>query len=174
MRRLLISVALPLVATCAMAGEPIFAPGAELTVEAEKGAGGEGPAWDPKLGVLSSGANDSIWQLDRNGQSRIWRKGAGTNGLLFDTEGRLVCCEPVQRRVTRIDRDGKLNVLTEKYDGKRYNQPNDVTIDSKGRIYFSDPRYGSREDMQIRDEQGRTIEGVYRIDPPSNPPLEKG
>src|SRR5262249_37396902 len=47
---------------------------------------------------------------------------------------------------------------------KRYNTPNDLTIDSKGRIYFSDPRYGSRKGMEIRDEKGRTIEGVYRID----------
>ena len=150
--------------SAARAGEPIFAPDAKLKVEAEKGAGGEGPAWDPKLGILSSGSNESIWQLDRNGQSRIWRNGAGTNGLLFDSEGQLVCCEPVQRRVTRIDRNGKLIVLTDRFDGKRYNQPNDLTIDSQGRIYFSDPRCGSRDDMQIRDDKGRTIEGVYRID----------
>ncbi|MBI3822529.1 MAG: SMP-30/gluconolactonase/LRE family protein, partial [Planctomycetes bacterium] len=49
-------------------------------------------------------------------------------------------------------------------EGKRYNNPNDLTIDSKGRIYFSDPRYGSRDGMEILDEKGRTIEGVYRID----------
>jgi gluconolactonase len=146
------------------AGQPIFEPGAKLKVEAEKGSGGEGPAWDPKLGILSSGGDGHTWQLDRDGKSRIWRKNAGTNGLLFDSEGRVVCCEPVQRRVTRIDRDDRIEVLTSTYDGKRYNQPNDLTIDSQGRIYFSDPRYGSRNDMQIRDEQGNTIEGVYRID----------
>jgi sugar lactone lactonase YvrE len=158
------AVLLTITIGAARAGEPIFEPGAKLKVEAENGSGGEGPAWEPKLGILSSGSGESIWQLDRNGQSRIWRKGAGTNGLLFDAQGRLVCCEPVQRRVTRIDRDGKLTVLTDKFDGKRYNQPNDLTIDSNGRIYFSDPRYGSRDDMQIRDDQGQTIEGVYRID----------
>src|SRR5204862_3836767 len=75
-----------------------------------------------------------------------------------------LCCEPDQRRITLIDRDGKLSVLTARFDGKKYNQPNDLTIDSKDRIYFSDPRYGSREDMQIRDKSGKTIEGVYRID----------
>lgn len=56
-------------------------------------------------------------------------------------------------------------MLTDRYEGKCYNQPNDLTVDSQGRIYFSDPRYGSREGMEIHDEQGRTIEGVYRIDP---------
>ncbi len=165
MRGICLAITLTILIGNARAGEPIFAPGAKLKVEAEKSSGGEGPAWDPKLGILSSGSDESIWQLARNGKSRIWRKGAGTNGLLFDSEGRLVCCEPVQRRVTRIDRKGELMVLTDKLEGKRYNQPNDVTIDSKGRIYFSDPRYGSRDNMQIRDEQGRTIEGVYRIDP---------
>ena len=58
-----------------------------------------------------------------------------------------------------------LTVLTERYQGKRYNTPNDLTIDSKGRIYFSDPRYGPRTGMELFDERGRTVEGVYRIDP---------
>jgi len=88
-----------------------------------------------------------------------------TNGLLFDRDGKLVCCEPVLRRVTRIDRDGKLAVLTDSFGGKKYNQPNDLTIDSKSRIWFSDPRYGPKDDMQQKDASGKTIEGVYRIDP---------
>jgi gluconolactonase len=143
--------------------EPIFEPGAKLKVEAAKGSAHEGPAWDPMQGILTSG-KEGIHRLDRKGQSSVHRKDAGTNGLLFDREGRLVCCEPVQRRVSRIDRNGKLTVLTDRFDGKRYNQPNDLTIDSNGRIYFSDPRYGSREGMEIRDAKGNTIEGIYRID----------
>jgi gluconolactonase len=146
------------------AEEAIFAPGAKLKVEAEGGAGGEGPAWHPKLGVLSSG-NGHVYQLTRDGRSRVYRKGAGTNGLLFDPRGRLIACESDARRITRTDADGKITVLTDRYQGKRYNTPNDLTIDGKGRVYFSDPRYGDRKDMQIRDEQGRTVEGVYRIDP---------
>src|SRR6516165_12034642 len=148
----------------AAAQEPIFAPGAKLKVEAEGGVGGEGPAWHPKLGLLTSG-NGHINQLDRKGKSAVYRKGAGTNGLLFDAKGPLLACEPILRRVTRTDLDGTITVLTDRYEGKRYNQPNDITVDSKGRIYFSDPRYGDRTGMEIRDEKGRTIEGVYRIDP---------
>lgn len=144
--------------------EPIFATGAVLKVEAGEGVGGEGPAWHSQLGVLSSG-NGHINQLDRAGRSRIFRQNAGTNGLLFDSQGRLLACEPGQRRVTRTELDGKITVLTDRYEGKRYNQPNDLTVDSRGRIYFSDPRYGSRKGMEILDAQGRTIEGVYRIDP---------
>src|SRR5262245_33286159 len=151
-------------ASAATAEEAVFAPGGKLKVEAGKGAGGEGPAWHPTLGVLTSGAGH-IWQLDPAGTSRIYRKDAGTNGLLFDRKGRLVACDSKLRRVIRLDGDGTLTALTERYEGKRYNTPNDLTIDSKERIYFSDPRYGPRSDMQIRDERGQTIEGVYRIDP---------
>jgi serine beta-lactamase-like protein LACTB len=142
---------------------PTWEPGAQLKVEAAGGVGGEGPAWHPELGVLTSG-NGHINQLDRTGKSRIYRDKAGTNGLLFDTKGRLLACEPVKRRVTRTELDGTLTVLTDNYQGKRYNQPNDLTLDGQGRLYFSDPRYGPRDDMQIRDAEGRTIEGVYRLD----------
>lgn len=146
------------------ADEPIFEPGSKLKVEAGKGSAGEGPAWDPELGILTSGHN-GIHRLSIDGKSSVFREKAGTNGLLFDRDGKLICCEPVLRRVTRLDRDGKLTVLTDAFGGKKYNQPNDLTLDSKNRIYFSDPRYGPKNDMQQKDENGKTIEGVYRIDP---------
>src|SRR5262245_33220302 len=165
MRTLVAVLTLMALPALAAAGEPIFAPGAKLKVEAAGGAGGEGPAWHPKLGVLSSG-NGHIYQLDPSGKSRIWRKKAGTNGLLFDHKGRLLACDSEGRRMVRIDVDtGKLTVLTDRYQGKRYNTPNDLTLDSKGHLYFSDPRYGDRKSMEIRDDKGRTVEGVYRIDP---------
>ena len=95
--------------------DPVFDPASKLKVEAAGGVGGEGPAWDPQLGVLTSG-NGNIHRLSRDGKSSVHREKAGTNGLLFDREGRLVCCEPVQRRITRIDREGNLTVLTDKFD----------------------------------------------------------
>ena len=141
----------------------VFEPGAELKIEADQGHGGEGPAWDAELGVLTSG-NGNIQRLSNAGQKSIFRDGAGTNGLLFDKQGRLLCCEPKLRRVTRLDREGQLTILTDSFRGKPYNQPNDVTIDSKGRIYFSDPCYGARDDIQQLDALGNPVEGVYRID----------
>src|SRR5690242_8072248 len=139
--------------------DEVFAPGAKLKIEAEGGVGGEGPAWHPVLGVLTCG-NGHICQLDRNGKTHVHRAGAGTNGLLFDAEGRLLACEPKFRRVTRTEPDGKITVLAGRYQGKRFNECNDLTIDSQGRIYFSDPCYGPRDRLEIRDEQGRTVEGV--------------
>jgi gluconolactonase len=144
--------------------EAIFPADATLKILAGDGVGGEGPAWHPKLGLLTSG-NGHICLLDAAGKSTIYRKGAGTNGLLFDRQGRLLACEPDLRRITRTELDGQLTVLTERFEGKRYNSPNDITVDSQGRIYFSDPRYGKHDGMEIRDAKGQTVEGVYRIDP---------
>jgi gluconolactonase len=144
-------------------GEEIFEPGAKLKVEAKDGFGGEGPAWHPKLGVLCSG-NGNVNRFDLDGKTHIYRKDAGTNGLLFDRKGRLLACDSAGRRMVRFEADGKLTVLTDRFEGKRYNTPNNLTFDSKDRLYFSDPRYGDRKGMEIKDEQGRTVEGVYRID----------
>ena len=144
----------------------IFEPGAKLKIEAEGDGGGEGPAWHPKLGVFTSGSDGHLHLLGLDGKSRIYKKNAGTNGLLFDANGDLVSCDSEARRVARTNLyTGKVTILTDKYAGKRYNNPNDLTIDSRGRIYFSDPRYGPRGGMEILDDKGRTIEGVYRIDP---------
>lgn len=156
---LLIVVLIP---TAALAND-IFDPKSKLKVEAAGGVGGEGPAWHPKLGVLCSGNND-INQVGPDGKLSVYRKGAGTNGLLFDARGRLLACEPGQRRLTRTELDGKLTVLAEKYDGRRFTTPNDLTVDSKGRIYFSDPCYGDRSKIEMKDDKGQAIEGVYRID----------
>ncbi len=159
---LLLSVVLLESAVGLRAAEPILAPGAKPVMLQETGAG-EGPAWHPELGLLTSGEGN-INRRDRDGKMSIYREQAGSNGLMFDREGRLIICEPVLRRVTRLDKNGVLTVLADRFEGKRFNQPNDVTLDSRGRIYFSDPRYGDRSGMELLDKQGRTVEGVYRID----------
>lgn len=147
----------------AMAEEAIIAPGEKPELLAETGAG-EGPAWHPDLGLLTSG-DGHIMRRDLKGNQSVFRKDAGSNGLMFDQKGRLVICEASRRRVTRLESDGTITVLCHTFEGKRFNQPNDLTRDSKGRIYFSDPQYGGRESMELLDAQGRKVEGVYRIDP---------
>ncbi len=142
--------------------EGILSPGASPQKRLSRGVG-EGPAFHPELGVLFSGGGH-IGRMARDGAQSIYRKDAGTNGLLFDRQGRLLCCEPVRRRVSRIETDGKLAVLATQFDGKKFNQPNDITIDTRGHIFFTDPQYGDRSRMEMTDAAGNKVEGVYRID----------
>jgi gluconolactonase len=142
-----------------------FPKGAEAEVLSAAGTGSEGPAWDPEWGLLSTGKGN-INRRTLDGRETVFREDAGANGLLFDREGRLLACEPKRRRVTRTSRDGAVEVLTDSYDGQPYNQPNDLALDSKGRIYFSDACYGGPQNIRQRSADGRSIEGVYRIDAP--------
>jgi gluconolactonase len=112
-------------------------------------------------------AGNRILKMDAKGAVTTFRADSGrTNGNCFDAEGRLVSCEGGEqgpggrRRVVRTDmKTGKITVLTDKYEGKRYISPNDCCVDGKGRIWFTDPRYGAdRTDLEM------DVEGVYRID----------
>jgi gluconolactonase len=131
----------------------------------------EGPVWHPDGSVYFSDVqNNRIMRRDASGTIRIYRQPSGrANGLVFDLEGRLLACEGAaeggNRRITRTELNGVITVLADRYQGKRFNSPNDLTIDRQGNIYFTDPRYGDRSDMEMTDEQGEPIEGVYRISP---------
>lgn len=145
------------------AQEPVFAAGSQPVEIITKGAK-EGPAWHPERGLFSSGA-EGITLTSPSGSAKLFLPDAGTNGLLIDGSDSLLMCRQKFRNVGRLNlKSGQLTVLTKDYRGKKYNTPNDITTDSKGRIYFSDPRYGDRESMEMRDADRRAIEGVYRID----------
>lgn len=109
----------------------------------------EGPAW--KDGSLYFTDGKHINRMGPDGKTTVFRHNA-SNGLLFDKEGRLIACESGMRRVTRTEKNGSITVMADRFEGKRFNSPNDLCMDSKGRIYFTDPRYGSREGMEIRDQ----------------------
>lgn len=134
----------------------------------------EGPLWHPSGNVYFSDIeNNRIMRMDPAGVLHVFRTPSGrANGLVFDLEGRLVACEGNReggnRRVTRTELDGTITVLADRFDGKRFNSPNDVVCDSQGYLYFTDPRYGDRSDVEILDDDGRSIEGVYRIAPDGN------
>ena len=86
----------------------------------------------------------------------------GTNGLTLDKQGRLVMCEHGNRRVTRLNaEDNSKTVLADRYDGKRFNSPNDLIYKSNGDLYFTDPPYGLPKRF---DDPGRELPwcGVYR------------
>ena len=121
----------------------------------EKLAGGftftEGPAADAKGNIFFSDIpNNRIHKWSPDGELSSFRENSGgSNGLYFDRKGNLLACEGGGRRLVSIDPQGKVTVLADKYQGKRFNSLNDLWIDPRGGIYLTDPRYGrSRDDME--------------------------
>ena len=160
-----------LAAVCLGAADSPLPPEAKPVNHGAVGAG-EGPAWDGK-GNLYFTNDNRITRRDASSKLHVFRDPSnGANGLLFDLAGRLVICESATRRITRIEPDGTTTVLADRYQSMKFNSPNDLTIDSSGRIYFSDPRYGNRGSMEMRDAQGKLVEGVYRIDAPGDAPSD--
>jgi gluconolactonase len=163
----IVLVTMVVAAAAAAETPPLVAPGAQW----EKVVGdlkfSEGPAWHPDGFLLFEDTpRNRTMRLDPGDKVSVFREPSGrANGLAWDARGHLVVCEGDStpdggRRVVRLDKTGKeLKVLAERYQDKRLNSPNDVTIDRRGRIYFTDPRYNNRDNV----EQDK--EGVYRIDP---------
>ncbi|ODS59593.1 MAG: hypothetical protein ABS36_01305 [Acidobacteria bacterium SCN 69-37] len=87
----------------------------------------------------------------------------GSNGLTLDCEGRLTICEHGNRRVTRLERDGGLTVLADRYQGKRLNSPNDVVYKSNGALYFTDPPYGLVDQDGDRAKE-LPFNGIFKLD----------
>lgn len=126
----------------------------------------EGPAYHVDGSVyFTDVGNDRIMRSAPGGQSgsgralEVYRHPSGrANGLVFDLQGRLVACEGGNRRVTRTEPDGSVTALAGSFQGKPFNSPNDIDVDARGRLYFTDPRYGDRSKMEMDKE------AVYRID----------
>lgn len=99
-----------------------------------------------------------VWSPKR-GLSTFRENSGRANGLLFDIDDNLLICEGGSRKVTSISPEGKKKVLADSFDGKKLNSPNDLWQDSKGGIYFTDPRYGKKDGMEQDGEH------VYYIVP---------
>ena len=129
----------------------------------------EGPAYFPahRSLVWSDIPNDRMLRWDEaSGQVSVFRSPASySNGNTIDRQGRLVTCEHGGRRVSRTEIDGSITVITDRYDGKRYNSPNDVVVKSDGTIWFTDPTYGIDTDYEghkaVAEQDGSH---VYRVD----------
>src|SRR5580692_4818292 len=94
------------------------------------------------------------------GDTEAGTEPGGAYGRAFDTDGRLYTCEFRERRVTRTDKKGKVEVLAARFEGKRLNAPNDIVVRRDGHVYFTDPAFGSQEDAKELD-----FYGVYSITP---------
>lgn len=130
----------------------------------------EGPAWfgAGRYLVWSDIPNNRMMRWDEtDGSVSVFRSPANnSNGNTVDRQGRLITCEHQARRVTRTEFDGTVRVLTDRFEGKRYNSPNDAVVKSDGSIWFTDPAYGIDTDYE-GDKSPPELDGchVYRLDP---------
>jgi gluconolactonase len=123
----------------------------------------EGPIWfaDEKYLLFSDIPANKIFKVTTDKKVNIFSQSSNnSNGLTRDKQGRLIICEQNTRRVTRIEKDGTITVLADKFQGKKLNAPNDIVVKSDGAIYFTDPPYGI-----TKKEQEQPIQGVYRLSP---------
>ncbi len=122
----------------------------------------EGPVWSREGFLLFSDVpNNHIRKLAPGERSTVFRDDShGANGNTYDAQGRLYSCESKTRRVVRLDKKGKMEVLAEKWEGKRLNAPNDIVVRKDGHIYFTDPAFGDQADTREL-----SFYGVYHITP---------
>lgn len=130
----------------------------------------EGPLYVPagRYLVWSDIPNDRMLRWDEaTGTVGVFRSPAGyTNGNTLDREGRMITCEQGNRRVTRTEHDGSITVIADRFQGKRFNSPNDAAVKSDGSIWFSDPDFGITTDYEgHRGESEIGARNVYRVDP---------
>ncbi len=96
-----------------------------------------------------------IFQFDSAPHPKVLRDSdGGACGLTYDLQGRLYICESETRHVTRMDQKGKIDILAESYQGKKFNAPNDVVVRKDGHVYFTDPAFGSANDHRELDFYG--------------------
>ena len=136
----------------------------------------EGPTYVPSNGgasgfvVFSDVPNNRMLKFDPiSGETTTFRHPSYfSNGNSVDNEGRLVTCEHQRHAISRLDEDGELRVLVDRYGGNRLNSPNDLCVKSDGTIWFTDPPYGILTDRE-GDQRDSEQEGnfVYRLDPES-------
>jgi gluconolactonase len=151
---------------------------AVIEVLAEGFRWSEGPVWDRAAGRLlfSDVPNNVVHAWSEKGGLSSFLKPSGytgpeggggrepgANGLAFDAKGRLVLCQHGDRRISRLEH-GRFVTLVDRFEGKRFNSPNDLVLGADGSIYFTDPPYGLTKTF---DDPGREIgwNGVYRLAP---------
>jgi gluconolactonase len=136
----------------------------------------EGPIWMKNGDFLFSDPNaNKIYQYGASGALSVFKNNSGyagkdiaeygqpgSNGLTLDPQGRLTINEHGNRRVTRLEKDGKLTVLADRFEGKRLNSPNDLVYRSDGTLFFTDPPFGL---PKFYDDPGKELSfsGVFAL-----------
>jgi len=128
---------------------------------AEGFPGGEGPVWSRGgFLIFSDYSKDRLYKYVPGGTPQIYREEShGANGNTMDRQGRLYSCEYKARRVTRSERNGRIEVLVDKFEGKRFNAPNDIVVRRDGQVYFTDPLFTPLEQREL------DFYGVFHVTP---------
>ena len=162
--------------------DKLISPDAKMEVIGEGFEWCEGPIWSEKLNRLffSDIPNNAVMQWQPGNGVSVYLKPAGytgasprggesgSNGLTVDCDGSLILCQHGDRRVARLawtaDKKPKFITIADRYDGKRFNSPNDAVVHSSGAIYFTDPPYGLEKGM---DDPAKELpfQGIYRVTP---------
>ena len=136
----------------------------------------EGPVWLPEGVLLFSDPDDNrIYRWSEDLGVSVFRtksgysgtdigeyRQAGSNGLTLDANGLLTIAEHGNRRITRLEKNGAITVLADRYMGYRLNSPNDLVYRSDGALYFTDPYFGlPKFEQDRRREQPHA--GIYRV-----------
>lgn len=147
----------------------VLGPDSRLLHLSDGGRWTEGPAWWPREDCLvwSDVENDSILRWSEQGGVSVLRAPSSfANGNAVDPEGRLIHCEHGRRCISRTEDDGEVVVLVDRYEGRRFNSPNDLTVAPDGAIWFSDPTFGiTNPDQGYPATPELPHRSVYRFDP---------
>ena len=125
----------------------------------------EGPVWDASgFLYVSDETLNKIFRVFPNGKKEEVIALGDPDGNTYDRRHRLIDCASVLRAIIEVTPDGKYNILADRYDGKKFNSPNDVIVGPDGALYFTDPTL----DLVAGEKQEIPFQGVYRLDDKGN------
>jgi gluconolactonase len=151
--------------------DALLAPDAKIEVLASGFNWSEGPVWKDGGIVFSDVPENTVfgWKEGEKAASVVLKPsgslngkgGQGSNGLAVDAQGHLVLCQHGERRVARLEKDGSFTALADRFEGKRFNSPNDLVIAKSGIVYFTDPPYGLKKGT---DQPELDFHGIFSVD----------
>ena len=168
------------------AADTLLSPDAKIEMLASGLDWSEGPVWVPKNGTQPGGGGYLLFSDVPRNHVMKWKEGEGlslflqpsgytglgeyspepgSNGLNLNSKGELVSCEHGDRRLSVLTRGGGKRTLADNFEGKRFNSPNDSTLDKAGNIYFTDPPYGLPKGPQDTETREIPWNGIYKLAP---------
>jgi gluconolactonase len=166
------------------AADSLLAPDAKIEVLGSGLDWSEGPVWIPKVPTQPGGGGYVVFSDVPRNQVMKWKEGEGmsvflkpsgytgvmeysgepgSNGLNVNSRGELISCEHGDRRVSLMVRGGGKRTIADHFEGKRFNSPNDLTVDKAGNIYFTDPPYGLPKGPADTETREIAWHGIYKI-----------